>query len=212
MKAKATATKLRRGTPGRYFDGAGLYLVIASKTAAYWERRYELNGRAHWLGLGKARDFTLAEARERNRKISQLLADGIDPLAKKAAERAAEKAAALKAITFAAAAAEFFAQHESKWRNRKHRAQFISSLREYAFPVIGDQPMAAIDTPLVLKVLERNVAARGGYPAGRFWDVRPETASRVRGRIEAVIDWATVRGLRSGDNPAAWKNHRQSIA
>jgi integrase len=205
LKAKATAKLLRHGTAGRYFDGAGLYLVISSPTAAYWERRYELNGKAHQMGLGKARDFTLAEARERNRRISQLLADGIDPLAQRAAERAATKAAALKAMTFAEAAQNFFAQHEGKWRNRKHRAQFISSLREYAFPVIGDQPMAVIDTPLVLRVLERKIAAERGYPAGRFWDARPETASRVRGRIENVLDWATARGFRSGDNPASWK-------
>jgi Arm DNA-binding domain len=205
LKAKATAKVLRHGTPGRYFDGAGLYLVITSPTAAYWERRYELDGQAHQMGLGKARDFTLAEARERNRKISQLLADGIDPLAKRAAERAEAKAAALKALTFAEAAQEFFEQHENKWKNDKHRRQFIGSLKTYAFDVIGDQPVAAIDTPLILKVLERKVAADRGYPGGRFWDTRPETASRVRGRIEAVLDWATARAYRVGDNPASWK-------
>ncbi len=211
LKVKATAKLLRRGTPGRYFDGDGLYLVIASPTAAYWERRYELNGAPHWMGLGRAKHFSLAEARDRNRAISQLLTDGIDPLARRREEAARRKAETLKALTFAEAAAAYFEQHQAKWKNAKHRAQFLSSLQEYVFPIIGGQPVSAIDTPLVLKVLERKVAAERGYPAGRFWDARPETASRVRGRIENVLDFATVRGYRSGDNPARWRGHLDNV-
>jgi integrase len=132
------------------------------------------------------------------------LADKLDPLEMRRAERAAVRAADAKAITFASAAMSFFEAHQSKWRNAKHRAQYISSLKDYAFPIIGSLPVAAIDVPLVLKVLENPVPAALGYPAGKFWHVRPETASRVRGRIESVLDWAKARQYRSGDNPASW--------
>jgi integrase len=211
LKSKATEKLLRRGEPGRHFDGQGLYLVVASGRAAHWERRYELDGKAHWMGLGSARAFSLAEARERNRRISQLLADGIDPLAKKRDEKDQRRAAAAKAMTFAEAAQAYYDQHEAKWRNGKHRAQFLNSLKAYAYPVIGKLPVSKIDTPTVLKVLERKVDGERGYPAGRFWDSRPETASRVRGRVENVIDWATVRGYRSGDNPARWRGHLDNV-
>ncbi len=211
LKVKTTEKLLRRGEPGKHFDGAGLYLIISSPTAAYFERRYELNGKAHWMGLGAAKTFSLAEARERNRRISQLLADGIDPLERKRAERAAAKTEAAKALTFAEAAKAYFEQHEKKWKNAKHRNQFANSLTEYAFPKIGNLPVAAIDTGEVLKVLEQPVDAERGYPAGRFWDVRSETASRVRGRIENVLGWATVRRYRSGDNPARWRGHLDNV-
>jgi integrase len=155
-------------------------------------------------GLGSARDFTLKEARQRARAARQLLADGLDPIDAKKAARAAQALEAAKAITFEQAAQQYFDQHQKEWKNPKHRAQFLATLKDYAFPKIGKLPVGAIDTGLILKVLEQRHA---NYPEQRLWDAIPETASRLRGRIEAILDWASVRGLRQGDNPARWKGH-----
>jgi integrase len=151
------------------------------------------------MGLGSARLFTLAEARERARRARQKLVDGIDPLQSRRTEQAAQRLASLKAISFAEATKGYFAQHETKWRNRKHRAQFLSTLQTYVFPKIGMLPVAEIDTAVVLKCVEP------------IWRNKTETASRVRGRIESVLDWATVRGYRNGDNPARWKGHLDQV-
>lgn len=182
--------------PGRYGDGHGLYLQVMSPTNRSWLFRFERAGRERWIGLGATHAFSLKEARERARKIRQLLADGIDPVgarAARAAERAQRALEAARMITFKEAARQYFDAHERQWRNEKHRAQFLSTLQTYAFPKIGKLSVAAIDTGLVLKVIEP------------IWQDITETASRVRGRIESVLDWATVRGYRTGDNPARWR-------
>ena len=172
-----------------------------------WLLRYERGGRERYLGLGPIHTINLKQARERARAAREQLLNGIDPVEARRTERRARKAAVEQRLTFAAAAKLYFEQHEDKWRNRKFRAQFLASLNEYAFPKIGEMPLADIDTATVLRLLEQPVAARPGYAAGQFWKVRTETANRVRARIEAVLDWATVRGYRSGDNPARWKGH-----
>jgi integrase len=123
----------------------------------------------------------------------------------------AGKVAEAKRLTFAEAAQAYFEQHGAEWRNAKHAAQFISTLRTYAYPIIGNLPVAEVTTPLVLKVPEQQVDAQLGYPGGRFWDVRRETASRVRQRVERVLDWAAVRKHRTGDNPARWKGHLSEV-
>jgi integrase len=203
LTAKRVAKLLSKGKPGNWHDGNGLRLEIRSANSGSWVSRYELNGREHWMGLGPVRAYGLAEARERNRKIvRQKLADGIDPLTERRAARAAERAAAAKMVTFAEAAKSYLAGNSSKWRNAKHGAQWSATLKTYAFPVLGGLAVSDIDVPIILKVLEQHIATE---PAGSFWATRTETASRVRGRIEMVLDWATARGLRSGDNPAAWK-------
>lgn len=205
LKAKQVEKLLRAGKPGRHYDGLGLRLEIRSKKAAAWVARYQIDGTEHWMGLGSARVFTLTEARERNRKlVRQKIADGIDPLRVRQADRNAARAAAAKAMTFDEAAKRFLEQHGGKWENAQHKAQWQNTLRDYAGPVIGKMPVADIDVALVLKVLEQPVAADRGRPAGPMWTVRAETASRLRGRIEAILDWAKVRGYRSGDNPASW--------
>jgi integrase len=149
----------------------------------------------------------LKAARERARRAREQLLDGIDPLE----ARRAQRAAAANVMTFKQAAAAYYEQHEGRWKNAKHRAQFLSTLESYAHPLIGSRPVSSIDTPAVLRVLEQPVVAERGYPAGQFWASRPETANRVRGRIETVLDWATVRGHRSGDNPARWKSHLDQV-
>jgi hypothetical protein len=202
LTAKRVAKLLSKGEPGNYHDGNGLRLEIRSANSGSWVSRYELNGRERWMGIGPARLFTLAEARERNRRARQKLVDGIDPLDERRAERAAALAAARRTVTFAKAAESYIAGNASKWRNAKHGAQWSATLKTYAFPIIGALSVSDIDVPLILKVLEQHISAE---PTGSFWATRTETASRTRGRIEAVLDWATARGLRTGDNPASWK-------
>jgi integrase len=208
-----TAKKIARlrQQPGRYPDGGhlgrGLYLQV-TEGGASWLLRYERGGRETWMGLGALVDFDLKEARARARAARQLLADGIDPLEQKKADKAARALAAAKAITFAEAARAYFDQHARKWRNDKHRKQFLSTLTEYAFPKIGSHPVADIDTGAVLRVLEQK---HKDYPEQSLWEAIPETASRLRGRIETVLDWATTRGYRKGDNPARWTGHLDNV-
>jgi integrase len=176
----------------------GLYLVVENKRNANWGLRYQLNKKTRWMGLGSALlgdGVTLDVAREAAKAARAKLRDKIDPLAVRQQERAAAAAASLRQITFAEAAQAFYEQRESGWRNRKHAAQVLSSLRVYAFPVIGKLPVDVVDTPLVLKILRP------------IWNGKTETASRLRGRIEAVLAWAQVNGYRSGDNPARWRGH-----
>ena len=197
----------RLARPGRHPDGYGLYLKINPNGIKSWIFRYERGGRERWMGLGPAHTITLKAARERARRAREQLLDGIDPLE----ARRAQQAAAATAMTFAQCAQAYFEQHEARWKNRKHRAQFLSTIQTYAYPLIGSRPVSSIDTPAVLRVLEQPIAADRGYPAGQFWASRPETANRVRGRIETVLDWASVRGQRSGDNPARWKSHLDQV-
>ncbi|MDR3408984.1 MAG: integrase arm-type DNA-binding domain-containing protein [Methylovirgula sp.] len=196
LTAKRIATLTK---PGRYGDGHGLYLQITKAGVRSWLFRYRRDGRERAMGLGPSHVVGLAAARERARAARLQLLDGIDPLEAKKAGRAARALAAAKALTFADAAEQYFAQHERKWRNAKHRAQFLSTLKTYAFPKIGKLPLGEIDTGLILKAIEP------------IWLTKTETANRVRGRIEAVLDWATVRGYRTGDNPARWRGHLENV-
>ena len=182
--------------PGRYGDGKGLYLQVTPTGARSWLLRYERGGRERAMGLGPVDDFTLDEARERARRARQLLRDGIDPLDARKDERAkqtSEKALAAAAnVTFRECVEQYYKFHSRKWNNAKHSAQFLSTMKMYAYPALGKLPVAAIDKALVLKAVEP------------IWYTKTETASRVRGRIEAVLDFAKTRGYRTGENPAAW--------
>jgi hypothetical protein len=179
--------------PGRYGDGRGLYLKITPAGVRSWLLRYERGGRERAMGLGPVDDFTLDEARERARKARQLLKDGFDPIDARKEERvkrAADAAVAAAAnVTFQECAEQYFKFHSRKWKNAKHAAQFLSTLKMYAYPALGGVPVAAIDKALVLKAIEP------------IWYQKTETASRVRGRIEAVLDFAKTRGYRSGKIP-----------
>lgn len=151
------------------------------------------------MGLGALHTVSLKDARERARKARQQLLDGVDPIEARKAERTKAALEISKAVTFQEAATAYFDAHQAKWRNAKHRNQFISTLREYVFPKIGKLAVADIDIGSVLLVLEP------------IWPIKTETASRVRSRIEAILDWATVRKLRDGDNPARWKGNLQHV-
>ncbi len=185
---------------GTHHVGNGLYLQVRpDRGAASWVLRYMLRGRARTMGLGPLANWTLAEARERARQHRKLLDDGRDPIEeRRTAERAAAEAAA-KVVTFEEAARRYIASNEAGWRNAKHAAQWTATLKTYAFPVFGKVDVGAIDTGLVMKVLEP------------IWKTKTETASRVRQRVQAVLDWATANGHRHGANPARWKGHLDKI-
>ena len=191
----------REKRPGRYRDGhiRGLYLQIGPTGGKSWLLRFERDGRERWFGLGPLSIVDLRTARERARTARLLLLDGIDPIDNRKAERAKLAAAKAKLLTFREGAQAYFDQHEGKWKNAKHRQQFLSTLKAYAYPVLADMAVSEIDTPAVLRAIEPR------------WLDRTETMSRTRARIEAVLDWATVRGYRSGDNPARWKNHLSEV-
>src|SRR5262249_13716232 len=178
----------------------GLYLQVtkAAGINKSWIFRYSRGPRTREMGLGPLHTITLAEAREKARHARHLLLDGVDPLEAQRAARAQAKLEAAKATTFDQCAPAHIASPRAGWRNPVHAAQWETTLREYAGPIIGALPIAAIDTGLVMKVLQQSVEARRGEPAGEFWQAGPETASRLRGRIESVLDWAKARGYRNG--------------
>ena len=197
---RLTALKVERlkSRPGMHADGGGLYLQIKNGGAS-WVLRYTLNGEPHWMGLGPLALYGLAEARAKALDARRLRHEGIDPI--KAREQARQRMHldAAKAITFKDAAEAYIKSHRAGWRNGKHAAQWEVTLATYAGPVIGPLPVQAIDTALVLKVLEP------------IWTAKTETASRLRQRIERVLDWATARGYRQGENPARWRGHLENL-
>lgn len=198
-RLKALAVEKMARKPGMYCDGGGLWLRVSSPTARSWVYRYMLDRIPHEMGLGKYPEITLVEARTRATEARRLKAHAKDPLAERAGVRAAQLADAAKAVTFKDAAERYIEAHRAGWRNAKHAAQWEATLATYAEPVIGALAVQAIDTGLVLKVLEP------------IWKAKPETASRLRGRIEAVLDWAKVRGYRDGENPARWRGHLDKL-
>jgi len=191
----------REKRPGRYRDNhiRGLYLQVGPTGGKSWLLRFERDGRERWHGLGPLDVVDLKTARERARAARLLLLDGIDPIDHRKAEKARRAAATAKLLTFREAAEAYRDQHETKWKNPKHRQQFINTLRQYAFPVLGNMAVADIGVPEILRAIEPH------------WLTKTETMSRVRGRIESVLDWSTVRGYRTGDNPARWKGHLSEV-
>ncbi|MDE2344705.1 MAG: integrase arm-type DNA-binding domain-containing protein [Betaproteobacteria bacterium] len=194
-EGKLTAMQVNKLTkPGHHGDGGGLYLRVREDRKV-WFFRYKVAGKSHWLGLGPYPDYPLAEAREAARQCRRQLREGIDPLeARRAAKDAAQAATE---TTFKAVAQAYIAAHKDTWRNPKHAAQWPATLEAYVYPRFGDKPVHAVSVADVLAVLEP------------IWRVIPETASRVRGRIEIVLDYAAARHLRTGENPARWRGHLQ---
>src|SRR5262249_25260913 len=154
-----------------------------------------LDRRPRWMGLGPFPLYGLQEARAKALEARRQRHEGIDPIEARRAERARRRLEAAKAITFRQCAEAYINAHRAGWRNGKHAGQWSATLSNYAYPVIGALPVQAVDTTLVLKVLEP------------IWATKPETASRLRGRLENVLDFAKVRGYRSDENPARWRGH-----
>lgn len=204
LNARAVASAK---APGRYGDGRNLYLQVNDAEHKSWLLRYVMDGRERWMGLGPVADFTLAEARERARKARQMIRDGVDPLEARRAERRERKQAAARHLTFGEAWRQFFAQNAPKWRSQKTVVQFRQSMRDYAEPVLGRLLVADIEVADVLRALEQP------HPTLRepLWQAIPESTDRLRRRIEKVLDWCTVRGHRTGPNPAQWKGRIEHV-
>ncbi len=194
--------------PGYFADGGNLYLRIAPGGSCGWIFRFairepksnddgtiKLCSRTRDMGLGAYPEISLKAARELAANYRVLVKQGIDPIEQRRTTRGSERVAKAKSKTFDECVREFIADHEAAWRNAKHRAQWASTLATYASPVFGKLPVATVDDGLVLRALKP------------IWTTKPETASRIRGRIEAVLDWARVHGYRNGENPARWKGH-----
>ena len=187
---------------GRHADGGGLYLEVRSKTAKFWEAHFTLHGKRRSMGGGSAggpNAIKLAEARVWNRQVQAVVRSGRDPIAERQAAKAARAAedaeAKAKAITFAEAADMYIRAHQAAWRDPRHAQQWRSSLDRYVMPTLGDMAVSAIDTSNVMRILEP------------LWRKKTETASRVRGRTERILDFTRVRGWRAGENPARWRGH-----
>ena len=193
---KLTALKVSRDMPaGMHADGAGLYLQVTGAGAKSWIFRYSLRGKAREMGLGSLSAVSVADARVKASECRTLRQEGIDPIEARNARHAQAALDAAKSITFKEAAERYIAAHRAGWTNAKHCWQWEQTLETYAYPTLGALSVQAIDTALAVKVLEP------------IWTAKPETANRLRGRIETILDWAKVRGFRQGDNPARWRGH-----
>jgi integrase len=217
-----TAAFVKTAPPGRYADGANLYLLVRSPERKYWCFRYRINGRAREIGLGAAAGSTaiplaspktdkpdknapipkpdddnapkpIRGARERARELYDQLRDGHDPLELRRAKATAKRLKDAKTVTFKQEAEAYIEAHSVSWSNKKHRAQWASTLEEHVYPKLAQVPVSAINADLVLSVLKP------------IWSTIPATAGRVRGRIEAILDFAKAAGHREGENPARWK-------
>jgi len=201
LSARTIASKKQ---PGLYCDGGGLYLQISpsgDRVSKTWIFRYTspITKKLRYMGLGAVHVVTLPEAREKAATQRGLLSRGIDPIQARDEEIQRKVAESAKAVTFAHCAARYIESHRPKWRSEKHAEQWTNTIETYANPVIGPLPVQDVDTGLVLKVLEP------------IWATKPETASRLRGRIENILDWAKARGYRRGENPARWKGHLSQL-
>lgn len=187
--------------PGRYPVGgvAGLCLKIAPSGARSWVLRIVIGGKRRDAGLGGFPDVPLAMAREKARRARDEVEQGGDPIAQRAAAQSALMAARGAETTFEQASKKFIEAKAHEWANAKHAAQWLATLSTYAFPVVGKLQVRDVTLAHVVKILEP------------IWTTKTETATRLRGRVENVLDWATVRGYRAGDNPARWKGHLDKV-
>ncbi|WP_428506807.1 tyrosine-type recombinase/integrase [Roseateles sp.] len=191
----------RLNQKGRHAVGgvAGLYLYVGESGSRSWVLRVMVGSKRRHIGLGGFPDVSLAQAKERARKARDEIAQGIDPIVRKREAASQLRAKQAIAITFQTAAEAYLTAHGDTWKSAKHRSQWTGSLKNYVYPVIGDLQVQDVGQEHILKILEP------------IWKNKTETASRLRGRLEAVLDWTTVRKYRTGDNPARWKGHLDKL-
>ena len=184
-----------------YCDGGGLYLQVTPSGSRTWIFRFRspLTKKLRDMGLGPVHSVGLPEARGKASAQRAAPLNGLDPIEARVQENRRKALESARAITFAHCAASYVESHKTGWRNGKHAEQWTNTLESYAKPVIGPLAVQDVDTGLVLKILEP------------IWTKKPETASRLRGRIENILDWAKARGYRSGENPARWKGHLDQL-
>jgi integrase len=188
-----------KAKPGLYGDGGNLFLRVASGGAKSWVFRYWYAGKRRVISLGSCDTVSLADARTKAHEQRRLRLDGHDPAAAREVSKAAARVAEASTITFAECAQAYITAHRAGWRTVKQAKNWTATLQAYAHPVIGDLPVAAIDLPLILRVLEP------------LWTEKTSTAARIRTRLESILDWATVRGYRTGENPARWKGNLEHL-
>jgi integrase len=184
---------------GLYGDGGGLYLQVGPVGNKAWLFRYMQHSKAHSLGLGALHAVSLADARMKAADCRKLLAAGLDPLDAKKKNLVQARLAAAKGTSFEACAKAYIEAHKASWRQERHAKQWDQALSKHAYPIIGKLPVQSVDTALVVKILEP------------IWQKKTETAKRLRGRIECILDWAKVRELRQGENPARWRGHMENL-
>jgi integrase len=197
-----TALKVKNAKAGdKLADGDGLRLDVDKSGNASWVFRFKspVTGKERFMGLGPIRDVGLAEAREATGAARALVRNNVDPIEHRISQRAKARAEATGSITFEAYAKQYIAGKEAGWKNEKHRQQWSNSLRDYAYPIMGQVAVPDVDTEAVLKVLRP------------VWNVKKESARRVRGRIEAILNAAKAEGLRTGENPALWRGHLDQV-
>ena len=195
-RLKGTQINSKR-EPGRYADGGGLYLQVGPTGGRAWLFRYMLSGKSREMGLGSINTVDIAQARTEATECRRLVLAGIDPIEARKTGRMQALIDASRSKTFKQCAKAYIEAHQTGWKNAKHAAQWTATLDAYVYPKFGDLPVSAVDTGKVMEVLE----------ADKLWTTKTETATRVRGRIEKVLDWAAARGYRDNTNPARWTGH-----
>lgn len=193
LKVKQVEKLIREAKPGATSDGGGLRLLVTSAGSVSWQFRYSIGSKRRVMGLGSSNVVTLAEARNKAAEARRQVAAGIDPLTLSTAKAEA------KVVTFDTAASDYISSHKAGWKSAKHAAQWANTLRDYVSPVFGHLPVGDVTTEMVLKVLTP------------IWTEKPETAKRVRNRIELIVDSAKARGMAAGDNPARWRGHLDKL-
>ena len=200
-----TPLAVKNAKPGRHTDGGGLHLLVKESGARTWVFRFMLKSKSRDVGLGPAGPdgISLSDARDARDALRLKVKAGIDPLEERKREAeetlAAAQVAKVAGMTFRAVAEAYIAANEDSWRNPKHRQQWRNTLETYVYPVIGDMPVSDVTTEHVLRIVEP------------IWKAKAETASRVRGRMETILDAAKARGYRGGENPARWRGHIAQI-
>lgn len=198
MRLSAVGIKAKN-EPGYYADGDGLYLQVSASGSKSWILRFMLNKRSRDMGLGSTSTYTLAEAREKARKYRQMLDDGIDPIEHRKTEREANLIVTAQRRTFEECAHEYQKLHAGGWKNIKHASQWVNTLSTYAFPEFGKKDVSDVSKADILRAIEP------------IWATKPETASRVRQRIRAVLDWSAARDYRRGHDPHLWDQISRSL-
>lgn len=199
LTAKAVEKLARDGKAGLTNDGNGLYFKVTKTGSTSWIFRYKINYKSRDMGLGPYPEVGLAEAREQASRARLTILEGKDPLELRKAAQEALKRVERAPATFRTVAEEYIESHRAGWKNAKHAQQWTNTLSTYAYPVIGDLAPGEITTPHILEILKE------------IWKEKTETASRVRNRIELILDAAKAKGLREGENPARWRGHLDKL-
>lgn len=197
-RLSARAVQAKR-VPGYYPDGGGLYLQVSTSGTKSWVFRYMLNRKPREMGLGSLLTYSLEEARARRTEQHKLLDEGKDPIEARDAAKARAALDLARSKTFKECAEAYIEAHRTGWKNSKHASQWENTLATYVYPKLGALPVQAIDTGHMRGILEP------------IWNVKRETASRVRGRVEKILDRAIALSYREGPNPARWRGHLDKI-